>query len=159
MGNMPPIGSDDPTWPNAITPPPQPVRQKPYPSAQPLPLPPPPQPVRQSYGPYRSPVRGLASASRATLGLAQLIPLALGIIESLLIIRIVLLVLAANPDAGFSSLIYSWTAPFVAPFQGVFPNVVGSQGPTLDIAAILAMIVYALLARAVGAILRVFARL
>jgi uncharacterized protein YggT (Ycf19 family) len=88
----------------------------------------------------------------------QLIGLALGIVEALLLVRIVLLLLAANPDAAFSSWIYGWTAPLVAPFQGVFPNAAGSQGTVLDVAAILAMIVYALLARVVEAAIRILAR-
>lgn len=75
----------------------------------------------------------------------QIIYLVLAILEVLLAIRLVLKLLAANPDAGFSALIYGITAPFVAPFQGVFGNP-SAQGNVLDVATVLAMIVYALLA-------------
>ncbi|HEX5158756.1 MAG TPA: YggT family protein [Ktedonobacterales bacterium] len=49
-----------------------------------------------------------------------------------------------TPNAGFSNLIYTITAPLVAPFQGVFPTP-QSHGSILDLAAVLAIIVYALL--------------
>lgn len=98
------------------------------------------------------------SVSRVSRVAIQLISLALGIVETVLLVRIVLLLLAANPTAEFSSLIYGWTAPLVAPFQGVFPNVVGSQGFVVDAAAILAMIVYAILARVVEAVVGLLSR-
>jgi uncharacterized protein YggT (Ycf19 family) len=69
----------------------------------------------------------------------------LGIIETLLVIRLVLKLLAANPSAGFSNLIYGVTNPLVAPFQGVFPDA-GAHSGVLELAALLAIIVYALLA-------------
>jgi len=67
-----------------------------------------------------------------------------GIVAVLLVFRIILELLAANPNAGFSNLIYTITAPLVAPFQGVFPTP-QSHGSILDLAAVLAIIVYALL--------------
>lgn len=105
--------------------------------------------MRQSY----------AFVSRSLYGLAQLVGLAVGIVEALLLVRIVLLFLAANPDAGFSSWVYSLTAPLVVPFQGVFPDVAGSQGHVVDVAAILAIVVYAIAARLVEAIIRGLARI
>lgn len=76
---------------------------------------------------------------------ARVVYLILGIIEALLVIRLILKLLAANPAAGFTSLIYGITAPLVALFQGVFPNAQGS-GSVLEAATILAMVVYALVA-------------
>lgn len=75
----------------------------------------------------------------------RIIYLVLAILEVLLAIRLVLKLLGANPDAGFSALIYGITAPFVALFQGVFGNP-SADGNVLDLATVLAMIVYALLA-------------
>src|SRR5262249_49984081 len=141
------------------------------PPRQPMQAIPPVQPGYQQYQPYQQyqqPPRGVrypmresyAFVSRSLSGVAQFVSLALALVEGLLIIRIVLLVLAANPDAGFSSWIYGLTAPLVAPFQGVFPAVgSGGQGSVLDTAAILAMIVYAIAARVVEVVLRLFARL
>ena len=76
---------------------------------------------------------------------AQIVYTIGGIVEALLVIRIIFELLAANPDAGFSNLIYTITALLVAPFQGVFPTP-QSHGSILDLAAVLAIIVYALLA-------------
>src|SRR5689334_7027233 len=54
-----------------------------------------------------------------------------GIVAVLIVIRIIFKLLAANPNAGFSNLIYTITAPLVAPFQGVFPTP-QSHGSILD---------------------------
>lgn len=67
-----------------------------------------------------------------------------GIVEVLLAIRVILELLAANPGAGFTRLMYTITDPLVGPFQGVFVAPRSNSG-VLDLAAILAMIVYALL--------------
>jgi YGGT family len=75
----------------------------------------------------------------------QIVYLILGILEVLLAIRLLLKLLDANPDAGFSSLIYGLTWPFVALFEGVFPEP-GGHGSVLELSTVLAMIVYALLA-------------
>jgi uncharacterized protein YggT (Ycf19 family) len=75
----------------------------------------------------------------------RVVYLVLGIVEALLAIRVVLKLLAANPGAGFSSFIYGITAPFVAPFQGVFPDP-ATNGSVLEVSALLAMVVWALVA-------------
>ncbi len=75
----------------------------------------------------------------------QIVYLIAGIIDTLLVIRVVLKLLAANPAAGFTTLIYGVTNPFVALFAGVFPNA-QSQGNVLDLAALLAIVIYGLLA-------------
>lgn len=71
----------------------------------------------------------------------QIVWYILGLIEALLLIRIVLKLLGANPSAGFSSFIYGATHIFTAPFLNVFgsTNISGSifEWPTL-----LAMLVY-----------------
>lgn len=76
---------------------------------------------------------------------AQIVYTIFGVLEALILIRVILKLLAANPDAGFSNLIYGITGPFVAPFQGVFPTP-QSNNSVLDVAALLAILVYALLA-------------
>src|SRR5215470_10482891 len=75
----------------------------------------------------------------------QIVYFAFGVLEALLIIRLVMKLLGANPDAGFSQLIYGVTFPFVALFQGVFPNPGGSSG-VLELSTLLALIVYTLVA-------------
>jgi len=80
-----------------------------------------------------------------------------GIVEALILIRLVLELLAANPNAGFTNLIYSITNPLVAPFQGVFPSP-QTHGSMLDLAAVLAIIVYALLTWAVARLFELIRR-
>ncbi len=87
----------------------------------------------------------------------QIVYLITGIIAALLTIRLVLKLLAANPAAGFTSLIYGVTAPFVALFEGVFPNA-RNQGSVLDLAALLAIVVYALLAWGIVRVVEVLRR-
>lgn len=91
-------------------------------------------------------------------GLSQVVAVGVGIVEVGLLLRIVLLLLDANPSAGFSSWVYGLTAPLVAPFAGVFPNL-SVAGSVLDTAAMLALIVYAIVGRIAESILRLLARL
>jgi uncharacterized membrane protein HdeD (DUF308 family) len=73
----------------------------------------------------------------------------LGTIEVLFALRLILKVLGANPQSSFASLLYSVTALFMAPFNGIFRTAV-SQGletqSVLEPALLIAMLVYALLA-------------
>lgn len=140
---MPPIEAeriqaDDPNYPTEPAQPVEPagpVQRAGYvPPEQPVQPVRPARPVMASNG-YR------ANGYRA----AQIIYLILGILETLLLIRFLLKLLAANPDAGFSSLIYGITYPFVALFQDVFATP-QSRGSVLEISTILAMIIYALIA-------------
>lgn len=109
------------------------------------------------YG-YGQPVRpvverpGVPPSYRA----AQFVYLVLGIIEGLIVIRLVLKLLAANAGAAFTSLIYGITGPLVAPFQGVFPTP-QTDGSILEVASLLALIVYALIAWAIVRIIRISA--
>jgi uncharacterized protein YggT (Ycf19 family) len=82
--------------------------------------------------------------TRANRG-ARIVWLVAGIVEALLIIRVVLKALGANPAAGFSQLIYSVTAPLVLPFQGIFPTPTTSRS-VLELSALVAIVVYALIA-------------
>jgi len=83
--------------------------------------------------------RGAAHKAR------QAIFLLFGIIEGLIAIRVVLRALGANPDAGFAAFVYGATAPFLAPFVGLF-GTPQNNGSVLELHAIVAIVVYALLA-------------
>lgn len=78
----------------------------------------------------------------------------LNILEALLLIRFALMLLGANPGAGFTSMIYAITNPLVAPFRGIFPAQ-ASSGAVLEWSTIIAMIVYALIAYAIVQLLRI----
>ena len=75
---------------------------------------------------------------------AQVVYVLFGFLEGLIAIRVVLKLLAANPDAGFSALIYAITEPFIALFNGVFPTP-STHGSVFEFSSVLAIIVYALL--------------
>jgi uncharacterized protein YggT (Ycf19 family) len=87
----------------------------------------------------------------------RIIYLVFGVIESLIAIRVVLKLLAANPSAGFTSLIYNVTQPFVALFQGVFPDA-QSKGSVVEVSSLLAILVYALLAFGLASLVRILGR-
>ena len=87
----------------------------------------------------------------------RIIYLVFGIIEVLIALRVVLKLLAANPFAGFTSLVYNVSEPFLVLFQGVFPNT-QSQGSVLEISSLLAILVYALIAFGIVSAVRILGR-
>ena len=107
-----------------------------------------------AHTPPVAPLTEVAQARRiyTVARIGQIVYLVLGILETFLVIRFVLKLLAANPEAAFTSFIYALTEPFVVPFEGVFPTP-QTQGAALDLAAVLAMIVYALLVWGVVSVL------
>jgi len=85
----------------------------------------------------------------------RVISLLFGILVTLLILRIVLLLLVANPGNDIVDFVYSVTEPFVAPFRGIFQfDAVASGDRTLDIAALVALIGWTLIYALIMAILR-----
>ena len=77
--------------------------------------------------------------------LVQIVYVVTFVVDVLLIIRFILKLLAANPDAAFTSFIYGITEGLVMPFTGVFPNAV-QKGNVLEPAALLAIVIYSLVA-------------
>ena len=85
----------------------------------------------------------------------RVISLLFGILVTLLILRIVLLLLVADPGNSIVDFVYSVTEPFVAPFRGMFQfDAVASGSRTLDIAAVVALIGWTLIYALIMAILR-----
>jgi uncharacterized protein YggT (Ycf19 family) len=76
----------------------------------------------------------------------------LGILESLLVIRFILKLLGANSAASFTSFIYNISYPFVSPFLNVFRSTLLKTG-VFEWNAILAILVYWLLAWAIAALI------
>lgn len=75
----------------------------------------------------------------------QIVWYLLGLLEILLAFRLVLKLLGANPAAGFTSLIYSLTDIFTAPFLTVF-KMTKVAGSIFEWTTILAMFVYWIIA-------------
>ena len=76
------------------------------------------------------------------------------VIEVLLLIRFLGKLFGANPDQGFVSAIYGITEPLVAPFRGIFAQPAGT--PVFEIAALLSVIFFVLVAALVLALVRAF---
>lgn len=75
----------------------------------------------------------------------QIIWYVLVVIEVLLVFRLALQALGANPYTGFVSLVYLVSDPFALPFRGILTA--GTSGTSVfDWSIIIAMIVYALIA-------------
>ena len=75
----------------------------------------------------------------------QIVWYILGLLEAILLLRFLLKLLAANPNAGFSSLIYNLSYIFAAPFLNVF-RITRVEGSVFEWTTLLAMFVYALIA-------------
>jgi hypothetical protein len=109
------------------------------------------QPIQAAQPVQQSP--GVTLAERA----AQITYLILGVVEALLITRVILKLLAANPAAGFVRVIYDRSALFVAPFQGIFPTPV-TQNSVLELSSLVAIAVYAFIAWGIVRLIAIFSR-
>ena len=83
-----------------------------------------------------------------------------GVLIALIGIRILFLALGANEGNVIVDSIYAITDPFVAPFRGIFDidQVRPSGENVFDVAALLAIIGWTLVALLITAILRIFDR-
>ncbi len=82
-----------------------------------------------------------------------------GFIEVILGLRFVFRLIGANPGSSIVAWVYRWSEPFAAPFAGIFgqntatgPGVVA--GSVLDWTALIAMLVFALIAGIIGRLVR-----
>lgn len=89
----------------------------------------------------------------------RFVMLLFGVLQALLIIRIILLLLVANAGNDVVSLILGVTNPFVEPFRGMFQlDKVTAGRSMLDIAAIVALVAWTLVEVLVVALLGLGAR-
>lgn len=89
----------------------------------------------------------------------RVIVLLFGILQALLVLRIILLLLGANPGNDIVQFILNVTSPFVDPFRDMFSLdriTSGSTGSVLDVAAIVALIAWTLIEMLVLAIVNLF---
>ena len=75
----------------------------------------------------------------------EVIYLVFGIIDALLLIRMALKLLGANPHAGFASFTYGVTEFFLAPFHGLLPTYVSGQ-TVFELSLVFAILIYSLVA-------------
>ncbi len=77
----------------------------------------------------------------------RLVTLLFGILQALIVLRIVLLLLGANQGNDLVAFVLNVTGPFVEPFRGMFrlDRVDGASGTVLDVAAIVALVAWTLI--------------
>jgi uncharacterized protein YggT (Ycf19 family) len=83
-----------------------------------------------------------------------------GVLQAMLILRIVLLLLVANPGNDVVALILTLSDPFIEPFRGMFAldRVTADMGSVFDLAALVALIGWTLVEALILAAIRIFAR-
>lgn len=69
-----------------------------------------------------------------------------------LILRVFLLAFSANQSTPFVGFIYRTSGDYLAPFRGIFPPKSLGESGYLDVAALFAIVVYLILAWAIGAL-------
>lgn len=82
----------------------------------------------------------------------QIIWLLTSLVTTLIAIRFVLKLFGASLQSGFVTFMYSLTDLLVGPFRGIFPNT--GQGSTVDIASLVAIVIYALIGWGVVSLVR-----
>jgi len=87
-----------------------------------------------------------------TFKATQVVWLLFGILETLIALRILLKLIAANPASPIAVLIYAFTDLFLFPFVGLTPTP-AAGGMILEISSLFAMLIYALIAWAVERII------
>lgn len=85
--------------------------------------------------------RAGARASSAAW-LTSLVYFFTGVVGFTLALRIVLKLLAANPDSGFTRFIYGVTGPLVAPFAGIVGTPSANNGSVFELSSLIALVVY-----------------
>ena len=97
--------------------------------------------------------RVLGQARTAARG-SQFIDYGFFVIYSLLAIRLVLALIAAQSSNGFVQFIRAVTDPFYAPFRGIVPSPTVDGGYTLVLPIVIAMVAYLILHAAINGLLR-----
>jgi len=96
--------------------------------------------------------RGIAAANQNST-VARIVHISyylFGALELLLMVRVILYLIGANPANGFARFIDALSYPFVAVFASLLENpTVGTTG-VLEVTTIIAMLAYAIVASLVG---------
>jgi hypothetical protein len=115
----------------------------------------------QQMGPTAAVTTVSKSVATSVQTLEYLIYFVLGIVEILLVFRLVLKLLGASLASGFVQFVYGLTGVMIAPFAGIF-RTGDSQGmetrSILEPATLVALIVYAVLAGGIVKLTRILSR-
>jgi uncharacterized protein YggT (Ycf19 family) len=84
----------------------------------------------------------------------DLVYLIFGVIDGLLLIRVVFKLLGANTSAGFTQWVYGVTDVLLAPFRNLLPTI-GTEHSQLEMSVVVAILVYALIAWAMARLMAI----
>ena len=76
----------------------------------------------------------------------QVILIIFAVIDSVLLLRVVLKIIAAGENAPFVQWLYSMTQPLVAPFAGMFPSQLGDLDIVIEFSTLFGIVMYSVLA-------------
>jgi uncharacterized protein YggT (Ycf19 family) len=98
------------------------------------------------------PTGAVVARNDAVWTVTRVVTLLFTVLEVLLLLRFVLKLFGANSNQALVAALYGITDPLVRPFQGIFPQPAGP--PALDIAALLAVVFFFLIAALIVALVR-----
>lgn len=98
------------------------------------------------------PTTATVARNDAVWAVTRIVTLLFTVLEVLLLLRFVLKLTGANATQPLVSGLYQVTEPLVRPFQGIFPEPSGP--PVLDLAALLAVAFFFLIAALIVAVVR-----
>ena len=98
------------------------------------------------------PTTGVVARNDAVWAVTRIVTLLFTVLEVLLLLRFILKLFGANANQALVSGLYRLTEPLVRPFQGIFPEPSGP--PALDLAALLAVAFFFLIAALIVALVR-----
>ncbi len=103
----------------------------------------------------REKTRAIAAADQnfSVARIVNIVYFLFAILEVLLVVRVILHLLGANPDNGFANFVNGLSAPFVALFANLLQNPALTSTSVLEITTIFALIVYAIAAWLIGRVI------
>ena len=98
------------------------------------------------------PTTAVVARNDVVWAVTRIVTLLFTVLEVLLLLRFILKIFGANANQPLVSGLYRITEPLVRPFQGIFPEPSGP--PALDLAALLAVAFFFLIAALIVAVVR-----
>lgn len=89
--------------------------------------------------------------------ISQIVDYVFFLIYALLTMRLLLELFAARESAGFFRFVKALTDPFYYPFRGLIPSISSSEGFTLVLSLVAALVAYMILHLAINGLLRIVA--
>ncbi len=87
----------------------------------------------------------LAARQATAAWTVRLLSFVFAVLEILIALRVLLKLIAANPESGFARFIYGATGPLIAPFKNLVASPTARNGAALEVSSLLAIVIYLLL--------------